>query len=127
MGLISINAHNLEVRESNIDKFVYTLVHESLHILAMSPSLYKYFVPSIEEGIINSNNVLQRGIQHFNCGVFAGIKLENEGGSQSMGSHFEKVHFGEEIMTAQMTGKPSISVFTLALLEDTNWYKVDYT
>ena len=44
-----------------------------------------------------------------------------------MGSHFEKSHYGNELMTSQSTGNFVLSRLSLAFLEDTGWYKVDYS
>lgn len=52
--------------------------------------------------------------------------LENEGSSGTQGSHFEKMLFGNEVMTGIITGHPILSRFTLAGLEDSKWYKVNY-
>ena len=53
--------------------------------------------------------------------------LENQGNNSSAGVHFEKIHFGNELMVAQESGNSVLSRLTLALLEDTNWYKIDYS
>ena len=51
--------------------------------------------------------------------------MENEGGSGSIGAHFEKRIYGNEIMTAKFVYPAPISKFTLQSMEDTGWYKVD--
>lgn len=38
------------------------------------------------------------------------------------GIHFEKTFFGNEIMTAETSSLPSLSIMTLSLLRDTGWY-----
>ncbi len=63
---------------------------------------------------------------HFNCDSINGIYLEDEGGETSEASHFEKILFGNELMTGIQNGNPVLSRFTLALLEDSGWYWVDY-
>jgi hypothetical protein len=55
-----------------------------------------------------------------------GVELENDGGSGSKGAHWEKVTLHNELMTAQDELNGSFSVFTMALLEDSGWYKVDF-
>lgn len=71
-------------------------------------------------------NLIREAKNHFACTNISGVFLENEGGSSSAGSHFEKVLFGNEIMTGIITGYAILSKFTLAILEDSGWYKVDY-
>lgn len=71
--------------------------------------------------------MLQAAKEHFGCSDLKGIYLENEGSEESAGSHFEKLHFGNELMTPSKTGRPVISRILLAFFEDTSWYKVDYS
>jgi len=52
--------------------------------------------------------------------------LENEGGSGSAGAHFERRIFFNEFMTASEMFDGKISEFTLALLEGTGWYVINY-
>lgn len=53
-----------------------------------------------------------------------GMKLENQGGSGSAGSHWEKVMIENEYMTAATIKHDAIySNFTFTLLEDSGWYK----
>jgi leishmanolysin-like peptidase len=71
--------------------------------------------------------VLAEARAHFGCNSIDYVYLENEGSELSAGAHFEKIHFGNELMTSAKVGQSVISRLTLALLEDTNWYKADYT
>lgn len=43
--------------------------------------------------------LLQEAKTYFNCNSITGVYLENEGGETSESSHFEKILFGNEIMT----------------------------
>ena len=56
--------------------------------------------------------------------TYTGAHLENEGEEESAGSHFEKLHYGNELMTSKLTGRPLISGFTKNMLEDSGWYLV---
>ena len=71
--------------------------------------------------------ILQEAKNHFKCSSLTGIHLENEGTESSLGSHFESRTLGNELMTAQKAGLSSFSRFSFALLEDSGWYKVDYS
>lgn len=64
------------------------------------------------------------GRRHFDCSTFTGVHLENEGAQESAGSHFEKLHYGNELMTSKLTGRPQISGFTINMLADSGWYLV---
>lgn len=119
------------------------IIHEILHILILSPNLYSNFLENKdnvyrqEEIVSNTGTqivnkfitpkLVQLAKTHFNCSEIDGVYLENEDGNQPAGSHFEKIFFGNEIMTGQTTGNPVWSKFTLTLMEDSGWYKVDYT
>ena len=55
-----------------------------------------------------------------------GAPLENQGGSGSLGAHWERSVFQNEIMTASdLTERLVFSNLTMALLESTGWYKVN--
>jgi leishmanolysin-like peptidase len=62
----------------------------------------------------------------FNCTTLDSVELENEGTGASTMQHWDRRDAGTEYMTANYVGTPVISNLTLALLEDTGWYKVDY-
>lgn len=59
----------------------------------------------------------------------AGVALETNGGEGSKGSHWERILLQDEIMTASsISGESVFSIFTMALLDDTNWYNsIDYS
>ena len=138
IGVISINEKYLSFENGNIKKMVYTLIHEIYHILAISPVLYEYYLQPIDKIMkISTKNgkeiislttpkLLKFAKNHYNCPTITGIPLENEGLKASAGSHFEKIDLGNELMTSQMTGNPSLSGFTLNLLEDSGWYKINF-
>jgi hypothetical protein len=66
---------------------------------------------------------------YFDCMAVPGAELEDGGGSAgTAGSHWEKRAFLTEIMTGSISSAlPEIlSEFTLALLADSGWYRVDY-
>ena len=141
VGVISINEKYLDIDKSQIQKFVKVLLHEAIHILAISPSLYDKIptaTPAYEQVTVNSNlgenkifrlttpKLLQAAKNHFGCSSMVGVNLENEGSNSSAGAHFEKVHYGNELMNPQEVGMPSLSVITLSFMEDTTWYKINY-
>ena len=53
------------------------------------------------------------------------IPLENNGRKNTKGNHFEKVLFGNAMMTSETSKATIISVFSLALLKDSGFYEVD--
>lgn len=142
VGMVAINIANTNLTDLQKEIFTYTIIHEIHHILIMSPDLWSFFYqvnyPVAKNVTISSKNgtstqvmvvspsVVSYGAQHFACPSFPGVPMENQGGSGSIGTHWEKVFMGNELMTSQMTGKPAYSQFTLALMADSGWYKVNY-
>lgn len=61
------------------------------------------------------------------CSSVPGAALEDEGGSSSAASHFEKRIFGPEIMTGVTSRFPMLTAFPLAVLEDSGWYVPRYS
>ena len=139
VGVVSINEKYLSLNSGNIKKMQNTITHEIFHILAISPVLYEFFLQDKNKILTTSEKngktitklttpkLLKHAKTHFNCKSITGVNLENEGPKASAGSHFEKLHLGNELMTSQMTGNPSLSKFTLFLLEDSGWYKIDFS
>eukprot|EP00656_Telonema_subtile_P004775 TRINITY_DN1217_c0_g1_i3.p1 TRINITY_DN1217_c0_g1~~TRINITY_DN1217_c0_g1_i3.p1 ORF type:complete len:1117 (-),score=169.60 TRINITY_DN1217_c0_g1_i3:266-3616(-) len=61
----------------------------------------------------------------FGCTTLTGVEMENQGNSGSWGSHWEKRIFGDELMTAIVTGYISpLSSVTLGFLADMGFYEV---
>lgn len=65
---------------------------------------------------------------HFGCPTLDGVELENQPtGSGCYGSHFEQRLFMYEVMAPVGAGFSVYSALTLALMEDTGWYKANYS
>lgn len=141
IGMIAINLRYTNLTNLQAETTTYTLLHEIHHILIMSPDLWVNFYKSnsattknvtvstksgkTTQIMVISPSVVSYGKTYFSCSSFQGIPMENEGGSGSAGTHWEKLYLGNEIMTSQMTGKPVYSAFTFALMQDSGWYNVD--
>ena len=55
-----------------------------------------------------------------------GVKLENQGGTGSVGAHWEsRVMLGDYMVSTDYRER-AISEITLALFEDSGWYKANY-
>ncbi|VDM52059.1 unnamed protein product [Angiostrongylus costaricensis] len=70
--------------------------------------------------------VVDEARRHFACGSLEGAELENQGGDGTALTHWEKRVFENEAMTGTHTQNPVYSRVTLALLEDSGWYKSNY-
>ncbi|MFH4975951.1 hypothetical protein AB6A40_002660 [Gnathostoma spinigerum] len=64
---------------------------------------------------------------HFDCDQLEGAELENQGGDGTALTHWEKRLFENEAMTGTHTQNPVYTRLTLALLEDSGWYKANYS
>lgn len=119
-------------------------MHELTHALGFSSGLLKYYVDgnmnkrgkdnvvttntykSDDSTMIISPRVVQLARKYFNCNNLRGIPLENQGGSGTAGSHWERAVLGNEAMTGSEIADARYSMFTLAFLEDSGWYKPNY-
>jgi hypothetical protein len=60
----------------------------------------------------------------YNCATLDRLPIEDEGGSGSRGSHWEKLYMLEAVIGA--SGGPVFMEHSLALFEDTGWYRANY-
>ncbi len=129
-----------------LDYMVWLAVHEVSHILVINNALYEdYINPEtlepigignvvgkkiMENGLrmnyIKSPKVLQIAKKHFNCTNLDGVPLEYNGGAGTAGAHWAKRYMNTDYMIGDSYGENLISDITLALFEDSGWYKVDY-
>ena len=83
---------------------------------AMQHNVYMMVTPRVKE----------EAQRHFNCSTLEGAELENQGGEGTALAHWEKRLFENEAMTGVFTQNTVFSRVTLALMEDTGWYLVNY-
>lgn len=76
---------------------------------------------------ISTPKVLKKAKKYFNCNSMIGVELEHLGGIGSAYSHWSKRILNTEYMIADSYGENYISSLSLALFEDSGWYKVDYS
>ncbi|KAK9872590.1 hypothetical protein WA026_018722 [Henosepilachna vigintioctopunctata] len=84
------------------------------------------FVPRHVDMMVTPN-VVREVREYFNCPELEGAELENQGEDGTVLTHWEKRVFENEAMTGAHTQNPIISRITLALMEDTGWYKANYS
>ncbi|KAM7518265.1 hypothetical protein LguiB_017227 [Lonicera macranthoides] len=124
-----------------------TLIHEVMHVLGFDPHAFVHFrderkrrrtqvtEEAIDEklGRVVTRVLLPRVIMHsrYHYGAFSenftGLELEDGGGRGTSGSHWEKRLLMNEIMTGSVDTRSVVSKMTLALLEDSGWYKANYS
>mmetsp|Transcript_5939 Transcript_5939/g.9113 ORF Transcript_5939/g.9113 Transcript_5939/m.9113 type:complete len:695 (+) Transcript_5939:173-2257(+) len=141
-GNINFNPIKLRTGLENREDQLATAVHEIMHTLGFSSTSYASF-RSRQTGlkwgydnVVRKNSrgrmeivtprVLEAVRVHFGCDSLTGAELENQGGFGTLGSHWEKRLFMNELMTASSTLNPIYSRVTLALFEDSGWYLPDY-
>jgi len=136
-GQINFNLNSVVAsNDADFEKDMMVAMHEMTHVLGVSQSLFPNYLNVPSQGTVNVNGYSTPYIsvspltemvrEHFGCSNAVGALLENQGGSGSAGSHFERRVFMNEYMTASATQDMRITKFTLALLEGSGWYKVNY-
>ena len=75
---------------------------------------------------IKTPKVLEIARDHFGCQTISSIGFENGGGKGTKGSHWDRAELGDETMTGSAINAEKYSKFTLAFLEDTGYYKVNF-
>lgn len=124
--------------------------HEMLHVLGFSSGLFTRFRDSngrawpkpVRQRTVDGRDltflatprVLDAVRNLYGCSAgdagyddLIGAVIEDQGGSGTAGSHWEKAAFMDEVMTGTASFVPVISNVTLAALEDSGWYKPDYS
>eukprot|EP00817_Percolomonadidae_sp_ATCC50343_P002839 CAMPEP_0117425290 /NCGR_PEP_ID=MMETSP0758-20121206/5581_1 /TAXON_ID=63605 /ORGANISM="Percolomonas cosmopolitus, Strain AE-1 (ATCC 50343)" /LENGTH=476 /DNA_ID=CAMNT_0005209665 /DNA_START=394 /DNA_END=1825 /DNA_ORIENTATION=- len=65
--------------------------------------------------------------KYYGCDDANGLELENAGGSGSAGSHIEGRAAYTELMTSTSAEDSAFSDLSLAILESSSWYTINYT
>ncbi|TNV70803.1 hypothetical protein FGO68_gene6814 [Halteria grandinella] len=114
-----------------------TAVHEMLHGLGFVSDLFSKFYDSVDGTVYTNSSstdansvillqtprVVAQAQKHFACSDITGVPMENEGGSGTAGSHWERALFYNEMMTgSDMVSSFAITDFTLQLLQDSGQY-----
>ena len=124
------------------EKNMYLMMHEIIHTLGFSKSLYKYYLSDsgrrysnptktvrllgANRMVLNVPSLTERARKYFGCSNLEGVFLEDDGSSASYGSHLERRQFVNEHMTSGLMYSQRISEFSLGVLEATGWYLPDY-
>jgi leishmanolysin len=120
------------------------MLHELFHVLGFNYELFPYFLDSDGNTIGKDNIILTKTVngkqvelfmgpkvvetarKHFGCNTMEGLELEDQGGDLTKGSHWESRIMYSDFMKARTNTEDVISEMSLALLEDSGWYKVNY-
>ena len=139
IGTIYIN-NNININIANFDLYLKTIfLHEITHILGFYYDLFQYYPGGLEKTIVTeieertkvekkfiiTPKVVEFAKKYFNCTELRGVELENQ--HDLPWSHWEaRILLGEYMTSSPYTPEQVISEFTLSLLEDSGWYKVNY-
>lgn len=141
-GMLELNTLNYG-SGLTLDMRVEVLIHEMTHALGFTPSIWSKFVGENGDPYLSYNITLnRRGAdrvlltfptvvakvkEHFGCDTLEGAELEDAGGSGTASSHWEKRIFGNEYMVGAIAAVDfAFSAITLALFDDSGFYKVVY-
>jgi len=132
----------LPLKPNNQDYLESIILHQLTHILGFTYGMFNNFEGGLarviktetetrtnyEKKFIITPKVIDYAKKYFNCPEITGVELENEGGYDGYtNSHWEaRILLGEYMNSEINTPEQAISGFTLALLEDSGWYKVNY-
>jgi hypothetical protein len=124
--------------------FTLLTIHEVNHIFSMNSDLFEYFIDSngnpipkekvVTTSVINGESrsliitpkVVQAARKYFGCDTMMGVELENQGGSGTKGSHWESRVMLGDFMIGESYAENVVSEISLALMEDSGWYQVNY-
>lgn len=132
-----------------LDYFVWLSLHEITHVFVMHMGLYYDFVDanyrelnkdhvlgkkrvskrgkSKTVNLIKTPKVVEKAREHFKCPDLEGVPLESTGDASTAGCHWSKKYMNTDYMIGDSYGENLISEITLALIEDSGWYEVDYS
>jgi leishmanolysin len=120
------------------------VLHEVNHILSFSPTLFETFIDSagnpiplekttktkivngVSRKLLTTPRLIATAKRHFNCKDIDGLELENQGGAGTAGAHWEMRLMAGDFMIGESYAENVISDMSLALMEDSGWYKVNY-
>jgi proprotein convertase subtilisin/kexin type 5 len=140
VGRVNFNLYYVNDKKNHFYDNYSTTLHEIYHIMGFTKYLYQFYIDPVtfkrkvasdtyfvdEKGphphLLRSPLLLAYAKEHFNCNSLKGVPIEDEGTAGSLGSHWEKTIFGNELMVAIRSARRAVSRFTFKLFEDSGWY-----
>ena len=136
VGLVKINKNVDYSKPNSREYFQATFLHEFTHILGFSKHFFENYSKKINKKVdknginrlyLTGTKLLEVAKRYYNCDSLEGVPLENLGGEGTSGSHWEARYLlGEYMNGYSYTEEQVISEFTLAVLEDSGYYKPNY-
>ena len=129
-GTLYINSNIISLTKKNTDLYYKNIfLHEITHVLIFNPIFLAYLnmLKIDDENIyVKSPKVLEKARNHFNCQTLEGLPLEDQGGDGTAGFHWEGRYMLGDYMIGADYPDSVISDITLAVLQDSGFYEVDY-
>ncbi|TNN69600.1 Leishmanolysin-like peptidase [Liparis tanakae] len=110
--------------EAELDRPIAGYANLCPSMISSQPQELEGMLSTVKHEIIHA---LEEARRHFNCPILEGMELENQGGTGTELNHWEKRLLENEAMTGSHTQNRVFSRLTLALLEDSGWYRADYS
>ena len=124
----------------NTDYFLLnSFIHQIIHLLVFHPKLIKNFPISTNAYIdakdytgyrnfryISTPKVVEYGKRHFSDDNFFGVPLDFNSNLDNGMVHWHERFMLGDIMIPDLYQEQTLSEMTLALFEDSTWYKVNY-
>ena len=139
-AVLSINK-DLPTKDNYENYLESIILHQLTHILGFTYGMFSNFPGGLDgvvrretesrthtnKAFIITPKVVEYAKKYFNCDSITGVELEEgEGDDGYTNSHWEaRILLGEYMNSKVYTPEQAISGFTLALLEDSGWYKID--
>ena len=129
IGILALNGNITFAQKDTENYLKMLLLHEITHILIFDPYILENIgMLQYRNGLayVDSSRVIDLATKHFGCKLSKGVQLENQGDIGSVGSHWEARYMLGDYMIAFDYPEIVISEISLALFEDSGWYKVNY-
>ena len=136
VGVVNINTNVNYSKINSKEYFQSIILHEFTHILGFLNGYFGEYMHSLFSRVdeynitkyyVNSTKLVNVARKYYNCSEIDGVELEESGGGGTAGSHWEaRILLGDYMNGVIYPEEQVISEFTLALLEDTGYYKANY-
>ena len=140
IGLLTVSIDTSFYNMARVSEyFSEVFLHELTHALGFLYTMFEYFPNGLSytvnsfwvrgkiRNLIVTPTVKEVAKKYYNCSNIMGVELEDQGGTGSASSHWEqRVLLGDYMGAVIYQEEMTISEITLALLEDSGWYKVNY-
>ena len=140
IGLLTVSIDTSFYNMGRVSEyFSEVFLHELTHALGFLYSMFEYFPNGLSNtvnsffirgkirNLIVTPTVKEVAKKYYNCSNIMGVELEDQGGTGSASSHWEqRILLGDYMGAVIYQEEMTISEITLALLEDSGWYKANY-